>query len=354
MIKNEEHVIIPTLQPFIDAGIKHYVVFDTGSTDQTVAIVKDFFDQNPTITGLIFQEPFVDFATSRNRALEYTRQQFPFGGFILMPDAEWYMQNVEKLIDFCHQELQKDEQPDCYLVRMIMGNIDFYQPRLIKIASQAHFEGEIHESIYTPHTACRDSFFVVQTTPQGFEKTKKRWERDLQILLKKYKKNPWDARTLFYLAQTYECLQDRLNAQKYYTLRTQVVGSKEEDFMAHYRAGQIAESLDDWDRALSHYLEAFNICSERIEPLVKISQYYWSNKNIPASYLFASYACKLPYPEENRLFIDKEIYDFTRWEMLGITAWHMKQFPEGKAAAQKAYEQRPHLEYLYRNVVCYQ
>lgn len=354
MVKNEAHIIVPTLQPYIDAGISAYVVFDTGSTDDTIAITQEFFDANPHITGYIFQEPFIDFAASRNRALDLTRETFPNGGYIIMPDAEWYLHGGQELLEFCTHVLNSENLADSYLVRMILGDIDFYQPRLIKVQSSVHFEGEIHESIYTEHTAPKDIYFLVQSTPQGFEKSKKRWERDLQILKKKYKKNPWDPRTLFYLAQTYDCLQDQQNALKYYILRSQIQGSREENFMAHYRAAQVAESLGDWDTALPHYLQAFSICPQRAEPLVKLSQHYWSVGNIPAAYLFIQYAAKMDYPINDRLFVDKTMYDFTRYEMLGITAWHMGKFEEGKIAAQKACEQRPDLAYLQHNLACYQ
>ena len=49
----------------------------------------------------IMEEPFVDFATSRNRALDLAEQIFVNNSFLLMLDAEWYTHNVSELIDFC-------------------------------------------------------------------------------------------------------------------------------------------------------------------------------------------------------------------------------------------------------------
>ena len=151
------------------------------------------------------------------------------------------------------------------------------------------------------------------------------------------------------------CMQMALLLNTFnYELRTQVEGWYEENFMAHYRLAQVLEHhINDWQRALDHYLKAFCICPTRAEPLIKIAQHYWQIGNIPVSYLFAQYAGQMDYPVNDRLFIDKEMYDFTRHEMIGITAWHMGKYEIGKQAAQKAYKQKPDLDYLRRNVACY-
>lgn len=355
MVKNEEAVLAKTLEPFYEGGVRSFFIFDTGSTDNTICVAEKFFSDRPDCTGLIKQEPFVDFATSRNRALGFANYSFPQAAFFIMPDAEWYIHNVADLLSFCRLLTeQEDDGNPAYLVRLLFGSTDFYQPRLIKARSSAQFKGEVHETLYTEGKAPESVFFLVEPSRSGYEKSKKRWERDRDILLEKHYQNPFDPRTLFYLAQTYDCLNDWENARDFYLLRTQVKGWIEEDFMAHYRVAQVFENnFNNWDKALFHYLKAFSICPNRAEPLVKISQHYWSNKEIPVSHLFAKYAAEIPYPKSDSLFIDKEMYDFTRHEILGITAWHMGEFEIGKVAAQKAYEQRPHLDYLKRNVSCY-
>src|SRR5438128_8908547 len=101
MVKNEADVIIPTLQPFIDAGITSYLVYDTGSIDGTQDIIRNHFDNCHFEHAYIVEEPFVDFATSRNRALQLAEEIFVNNTFLVMLDAEWYTHNVEELVDFC-------------------------------------------------------------------------------------------------------------------------------------------------------------------------------------------------------------------------------------------------------------
>jgi len=363
MVKNEASVINQTLEPFVKAGIDSYVIFDTGSTDNTVETVEQFFKQNEIKNWHIFQESFVDFAVSRNRALDLAEEHFPDAVFLLMPDAEWYIQNVEELIDFCNQII--DDNGKCYLIRMLDKNLDFLVPRLIRTKSNARFVGDIHECIDTDifKKVPRNIFFRLQASQAGIEKSRKRWERDLEILLERYEENPDDSRTTFYLAQTYECLFDFVPAYTYYEIRSkQSGGSLEETYETFYRLGRVADILSKtdeqytWHMAQDYYFTAHKLLPHRAEPLVRIAEYYWPEseppKNAALCYLFAKRAYELTYPENDTLFIDPEVYFFWRYELVSKSAWQMGDFELGEICTRKAlqYKESPH---LLRNLACY-
>src|SRR5437867_4126017 len=73
MVKDEEAVIVQTVQPLVEGGIDTFFIFDTGSTDNTMNVVQHYFEQQ-NVDACIVQEPFIDFATSRNRALDLVEQ----------------------------------------------------------------------------------------------------------------------------------------------------------------------------------------------------------------------------------------------------------------------------------------
>src|SRR5258707_10172559 len=77
MVKNEETVMRATLQPFVDGGVDSFFIFDTGSTDNTIEVTEQFFAEHGITQVYIAQEPFIDFATSRNRALDLAQEKFP-------------------------------------------------------------------------------------------------------------------------------------------------------------------------------------------------------------------------------------------------------------------------------------
>ena len=66
VLKNEAQSIggmIESLKGVVD----RYTIVDTGSTDRTKEIIKESFGDTP---GDIYDEKFIDFATTRNRAIE--------------------------------------------------------------------------------------------------------------------------------------------------------------------------------------------------------------------------------------------------------------------------------------------
>lgn len=358
MIKDEAHSIESTLSCFLAAGIKHFFVLDTGSTDDTVKLTKIFFSTHDLI-GLIHQENFVDFSTSRNRALELAETYFPNDTFFLMPDAEWCLHNIAALMRFCEKEQYKTHP--LYNIKVKMNSTEFYVARLFRASQKIRFYGVVHEvpNIPTTVNVSDPVFFKIQQSDLGKEKSQQRWMRDVLLLKKEHFKNPKDPRTTFYLAQTYDCLGELETAYKYYQLRANLEGWSEENFITHYRLGIILEKLScqnnnyAWHQAMDHYLNAFSLRPHRIEPIIKIADYYWWNKNIQTCYLFAQYAYNKPYPKYDILFVDKEMYDFTRYEIMSRCAWYMGEYHLGQEATLAALKVHPNMEHLNKNLQLY-
>jgi hypothetical protein len=355
MVKNEQDAMEKTLEPFVKAGIKSFLIFDTGSTDDTIAVTHQFFKKHHITNYVIEEEPFIDFATSRNHALDAADKHFPNTTFYLMLDAEWYLHNVKGLIDFCN--LEKHKNTPCYLLRIINNSIDFSVPRLIRASSHARFEGVVHEIIpvYGSVKAPRDIYFELGVSHYGIEKSRKRWERDAALLLKEHEKNPTAPRTTFYLAQTYECMGEIEKAFHYYKLRATQEGWHEENYETFYRLGRIVERLSatdpnyTWPMAFEYFATAHNLMPHRAEPLVHMAYHYWPDgvgpSNAALCYLFAKRACELDYPEKDMLFIDPGAYNFKRYEILSKAAWQVGDFANGETATRNALQahEMPHL-----------
>ncbi len=362
MVKNEEQAIRETLEPFVKAGLQNYLIFDTGSDDNTIAVTKEYFAQNNVSHGYIAQEEFVDFATSRNRALELANQKFPDAIFMLMPDAEWYMHNVEALVAFCQQE--QFSTTTSYLVHIMSTALDFYTPRLIRCNRGIAFAGAVHEVLMPASNAkvSVEAYFELKPSHFGVEKSKKRWHRDKKILLRELEKNPNDSRTAFYLAQTFECLGELEKAYEYYLYRSKLIGWPEEDFMTMYRLAQVTEALSKneitkenypWSLAKEYYLKAFAMRSCRAEPLIKMANYYWETQQYEKCYDIAKTACDLVYPKSDILFVEKYSYECTRFDLLGRGAYYTNEWLIGVQATLKAIRAAPIMGHLHYNIVCF-
>ena len=370
MVKNEEAVIKPTLEPYLKADPKgekiNYLVFDTGldSWSLTMQKAQELFNEYGTNNYYIIQEPFIDFATSRNRALDLVEEKFPHACFVLMPDAEWYINNVEALIKYCeHERYHEGFGP--YFIRIIESKLDFFTPRLLRQNLHSRFKGVVHEalSVHAHQIGCTklpdDIYFRYSPSIDGQKKTMQRYIRDRDLLLKQYQQDSSDAHATFYLAQTYEFLGDWANAYYYYTIRTTQPGSDEDNFLAAYRRAVAADNLESsqkvfsWLEVQELYLQAYKMRPFRIEPLIRIAQHYLKEQNMALAFLYARCTLDIGYPYDDINFIEKDMYYFERYQLMGVCCWYLAHYELGQWAMRKAIEARPDIQLLYQNLEYY-
>jgi len=368
MVKNEADNIIPTLKPFVDAGVASFLVYDTGSTDGTQDLIREYFKDCAIEHAYIVEEPFVDFATSRNRALDLAEQIFVHNTFLVMLDAEWYTYNVNELMRFC--ELHKNYiSPNCtgscYLMRLfsLADSINNYTPRLIRQGYNVRYVGVVHESIPNRASGIVPDSVYFEYRPQqcGQDKTKARLVRDYALLKKHLDDNPTDMRTMFYLAQTCQFMNEWEEAIFYYQKRLDRGALCEEKYLAAYRIGCAIEHIlaegsitqYRWEDAFNYYLIAHTMLPCRAEPLFRIACHYIRQNQHAVAYLFAIRAAELPYPSNHSLFVENKIYNYLRYDILGQSALYAEEYAIGKAAVLKAMEVDPESEHLLHNLSVY-
>lgn len=352
MVKNEGPVIQATLEPYLKGGVTSFVILDTGSTDDTIPKAYEIFKQYG-VKGYIFEQPFVDFATSRNYAIQCAEEVLPNAVFFLMPDAEWYMHNVNGLLNYC-ASIAEQSVLSC-VVRIGNAYSSFYTPRLFRAHCGIQFEGVVHEVLNHISTVQVPNhiYFELKVSPEGHKKSYNRWFRDRDLLLAENEKNPNNPRTLFYLAQTCSCIGDNESALLWYTKRCEIVGWDEENYMARYRLAQVYEAMDDWENALSNYLLAYDMRRSRAEPFIAISQHYWNTGNYPLCYVFSKASLEIPCPEQDLLCVEKQLYDCTRYDLLGRAAGLIGYYELGEWAVRKALEAAPNSAHLHYNLSLY-
>jgi len=372
MVKDEVDVIIPTLKPFVDAGVRSFLVFDTGSTDGTQDVIRDYFKQSGLSQAYIIEEPFVDFATSRNRALDLAEQIFTKHTFLVMLDAEWYIHNVPELISFCETHkhyIAPESTGSCYLMRLftVQDSINNYVVRLIRRGYNVRYRGVVHETISDVASGIVPDSVYFEYAPQqcGREKSQARCIRDYELLKRSHEEDPTNMRTLFYLGQTCQFLHEWEQAIFYYGKRLELGELSEEKYLAAYRIGYaieyFLEETEDsdirakyrWEDALHYYLLAHNMLPHRAEPLFRIACHYIRNNQHAVAYLFAVRAAELPYPHKNGLFVEKKIYDYLRYDILGQCAIYAGEIQIGRSAVLKAMETTPDNPCLLHNLAIY-
>ena len=348
MVKNEKKrlpVTLESIKKFADS----LIIYDTGSTDNTISICEEFSKTNK-IPLYLKEGEFVDFSTSRNVAIEFA-ESFDFIDYILLMDTNEELRGGEKLRkEFETHKNNKEINAFFLCQEWFSGKYDkYYNTKAIKPRTGWRYKNSVHEFLHNINT--KDSpvikiydsdIYLYQDRTQDDDKTSKRFIRDKELLLKDHKENPSEPRTLFYLAQTCACLKEYSESFYYNKLRTQLdTGFWEEKFHAFLRAGECSAKLNhDWYDVLPWYMKAFEFLN-RVEPLILIASHYKQEKQWLLAYQFASLACKLKYPENCNLFIDNMGYDYSRWHLLGVIAYYAEEYEVGKNACEIAIQNAP-------------
>ena len=298
IVKNESKVIIRALESVVDI-IDCFVICDTGSTDNTVQLIKDFFSTR-NISGILKFTNFVDFEQARNEALDLCSD---FGDYILLMDADM----VLKINSFDKNKLMKDMY---YMVQK--SNTHTYKnTRIIRNNGSFFYKGLTHEVVLSKNSIAFENLSETSIHIQDLEDggcKEEKLSRDLNLLLKCWNKEK-TSRTAFYLANTLFGMGKFEEASKYYIERIKLKGWKEEIWYCYYRLGLCYFVFDMPDKAIFYLLEAYNLNFHRIENIYYIIKYYLTNNKLINAKVFYNLALQNKKIDSNYLFVEHDIYN---------------------------------------------
>lgn len=346
IVKNEQDNICRTLNS-VKELCDLFIILDTGSEDDTIKTIIDFCEKNNKPLYLI-SYPFENFSITRNIAIEYAKDK---ADYLLFMDSNDELKNYDNKLKLFLQENINNERMLGFYIKQEWnsnGKIDrFFNIRLIKTKYNWNYKTPVHEYITCEkvesngtayHVAkIENSIVIYQDRNLDAHKSTKRFTRDKELLYNEYLKNPHNSRTLFYLAQTCSCLLQYEEAFKYYMLRTKEKGFMEEIFHAYLRSSEIAQNILKLspEEVLHLFMKTLEVsCSifkcPRAEPLIEIAKIYLNNNNKLMAHIYIKQACQSSQPSTDCcLFVDGDMYDYTRWHLLGITGYYVNDFNFG-------------------------
>lgn len=206
--------------------------------------------------------------------------------------------------------------------------------RLVRLVrrGRGRWHGAVHEALDVagPVEPIPDDAIAWVHRPPELDEPKPRLRRDLEILERLHAEDPGDARTAFYLAQTHRDLGHRERAVALYEHRAGLDGWDEETFYARFQAGLLLVD-DDWPRAMSSLIAAWELRPQRMEPVQALSANLRVRGEYETADLFARRGLGVPAPPDD-LFVASWVYD---WGMLferSITAYWLGDLAAARAA----------------------
>jgi tetratricopeptide (TPR) repeat protein len=304
IVKNESKIItrlFNSVLPIIDT----YCICDTGSTDNTIEIIKNYFDSKG-IQGKVVQEPFKNFCHNRNFALKSCQG---LSDFVLLLDADMILEVKKFDKKFLHNV------DSCTLLQ---GNDDFFYQnlRIVRNNGKYFYNGVTHEYLNCPpqNRSCnigKDVLFIRDIGDGGSKADK--FERDARLLLEGIKEEPKNDRYHFYLANTYHDLGKLDEAIEYYRKRIELKGWDQEVWYSFYKMAFCFKRQNKISEALTTWLDAYNFMPQRLENLYEIIHHYRNIGKTKLCQVFYDLAMKSLNEKHNRehyLFLHNDVYTY--------------------------------------------
>ena len=328
MIKNESRIIRRSIQSALKIA-DAICVSDTGSTDDTVQILADFY---PTLSvpaktplsslqeesGMLaemrripaktFTSTWTNFGINRSKSFEHAKEFCtelkwnPERTYVLAIDAD-----MELVIEPGFNK-QTDLTEKGHSLIQKAGSLHYANARLLRLDVPWTCVGATHEYWSGPMgSTIPDSKLWINDKNDGGCKADK-YTRDLQMLQDELVTQPQNQRTHFYLAQTLKCLGKHDESIEFYKKRIELGGWFEEVWFSHYMIAQQYLNTNRPEEAELWVLKGQKYNNYRAEALHLLVKHFrivgqqWKAMH----YYYEAKKIKKPAVA---LFMESEIYD---------------------------------------------
>jgi glycosyltransferase involved in cell wall biosynthesis len=348
IVKNEATVIermLNTVWPILD----YYCVIDTGSTDGTQDIIRNFFAEKG-IPGEVIDHQWKNFEDARNKAKDAVKGKADFGFWI---DADEQLIISEGFnVDLFKSNLLNVDGGN---LKIYYGGQNYFRMQFFKTDIDWYWYGPVHEVLIcdSPTKIGVVEGLSVLVTADGnswtSETIQQKYEGHAKILEEYVANDPKkDPRWLFYLAQSYRDAgthESREKAIEWYSKRRDITdkGYWEE---CYFSALMVA-NLKIQNKYPEHeFIDDLLACGKynkyRIEHLIPLILHYQAKKDFDIAYIYGLRAMQAagssPFPKST-LFIDEQTYTWRILDLHTISCWYSGRKEEASIIYKKLEDQ---------------
>lgn len=255
IVKNEENNLrrcLESVVPLLEALSAELIIVDTGSTDKTVEIAKEYTSR------VYYHEWNNHFSDMRNKSIAYAA-----GEWILILDADEELEEPGKLVALLQSETIKEyntvrvlgknfltEDRDKYVVHI--------SERLFRNTGRFRYEGSIHNQPMYENPAMHADIYIRHYgyNNDDLELMERKFKRTSSLLLQELEKDPDHIYYRFQLARTYFMHKDYQEALLQIRKSYSLLKNHSKDIMArnyyvfgeHARMSYVCNNYDETAR----------------------------------------------------------------------------------------------------------
>lgn len=342
IVKNSGDVLrdcLRLVKPYID----YWTILDTGSVDHTQQIIKEELNG---IDGSLFQESFIDFSTTRNRAFELSPKKCKY---MIVLDDSYELHGGKEL-----RELLQTSVVPSYSIKIGTHNgvhLDsyYYSSRILKSAlvlKELRYKGRVHEAIYCKQTQIISNHHIyINDIPDQVHtlRTKQRLKSDINGLLLDEKDDPTNPRTLYYLSRTYSAMQQYDSAITYCNKLVLLQNiQREYQFFANYEKTNLQFELDQDKQAFrKSLLSVQKKFKERAEPVYKLSILLYEEQRYEEMIQVLERLLTMSVPNVMNTILETSIYEYYIPYLYIDCHFKLRKFEKAIPLLQKMIENYP-------------
>jgi GR25 family glycosyltransferase involved in LPS biosynthesis/tetratricopeptide (TPR) repeat protein len=268
IVKNEAHIITETFDNILKyIPLTFWVISDTGSTDGTQQLIKDYF-KSKNIDGELFQDEWHDFGYNRTLALKHANKKTDYlfifdaddsihGDFIL-PESHLFNKNM-------------------YNLKFGGDRVSYIRPLLINNNLEWKFNGVLHEFLTCVTNSVEgvllDGNYYIESGRKGSRsKDPEKYKKDAEILkrayyvdLEKPDKGLYN-RYAFYCAQSYKDCGMVDDAIEWYKMVADKINTwVQERYYSCFVLGDLYARKNDFENSIRYLTKSIIFDNERIE-----------------------------------------------------------------------------------------
>ena len=314
--------------------IDRWTILDTGSTDDTINIINNVLVGKKN--GNLYQEPFINFRDSRNRLLDLAGTSCKYN--IMLDDTYVVHGDLRTFLT----EVRGDQYATSFTLYIQSHDTQYGSNRIIKSNSGLRYIHTIHEVITD-----KDNINVVIPESKAMiddrrfdymeKRTQERKQLDLKLLYEEVDKNPEDPRAYYYLAQTYNLLEDYENSYKYFLKRAEFTNSGfiQERVDALFEAARIANFKLNrpWSECLSLYEKCYKVDESRPESLYFIGIHYYLEGSYKKAFPYLKKGFEIGYPTHCQYSLKPTLSYHFLPKFLTRICYNLEEYAIGESAS---------------------
>jgi glycosyltransferase involved in cell wall biosynthesis len=262
---------------YIDA----IVISDTGSTDNTISVIRKFAEEN-NLPYQVTSDTWVNYAKNRTIALEHAKS--------LYKDDSWYILFMDADTRLYITTPKSDLTKDLYLVEMRRGNgtssIMYRGNLFVRSTKAINWRCPVHEYLATNHSSEAVVSGYLDNNQRGYRVNDKYTMAKDIIMLRAGLLDPNDVdihdRITFYIARTYHDMSNTVKSRKWFD---KLLENYSNTWTEHRYVACILIFIDDPSADnLSYLFDAMEINPERMEAYTLAIRYFCLAKKYRAAY----------------------------------------------------------------------